>query len=395
MSSLRLFRCCDAWRPAPDADRQPWAGARARREPVSTPRPRQARARAATAQPCVPRPLRRVDAPPQTAHVAADADVIAVASHAWTARGVLGLDRWGPRATPPVVEGRLGPSAARPPCRAAHPPSTLPGPRPRAREAPKVEGGRTGPPLLPLRRTPQGPAPRLVRWRARPKRPRRFSRPAPPPSGLVFALKANEAGVRPIPAQGRCPPQPRLARGLAPPGEHLVPRDVAQERCNHRPLSGPQLWLHHRLAVTSPHVHALINASPQRPICDPHCEHLLERGAIQAVEEGPDGPPQYPLQRAPVHDLIEDPYGVMGTASGPHPRRAVQHVWFVRELRVPHARRLGPAWPRPPTSPSAASSLPPGGWGPVGSVEGGPAAPAAVRAAPGDGLPVPARLAPS
>ena len=86
-----------------------------------------------------------------------------MASHALTERGVLCLDRLVPMATTPVVEGLLGPSEARPPCLAVHPPSTLPGPRPIAREAQKVEGGRTCPTLLPLRRTPKGQEPRLVR----------------------------------------------------------------------------------------------------------------------------------------------------------------------------------------------------------------------------------------
>ena len=65
------------------------------------------------------------------------------------------------------------------------------------------------------------------------------------------------------------------------------------------------------------------------------------------------------------------------------------------ELRVPPARRLGPACPRTPTSHSAASSRHPWGYGHVGAVAGGTAAPSAVRAAPGDVLPVPARMAPA
>src|SRR5215216_6833842 len=132
-------------------------------EHVSTPLPRQARALAATAQPFVPRPLRGFDEPQQTPKVAADAEVVAVAAHALTERGVLCLERLVPMATTPVVEGLLGPSEARPPCLAAHPPSPLPRPRPIAREAQKVEGGRTCPTLLPLRRTPKGQEPRLVR----------------------------------------------------------------------------------------------------------------------------------------------------------------------------------------------------------------------------------------
>src|SRR5207237_1827591 len=97
-------------RPAPNADRNPWAGERELLEQVSKPLPRQACALAATAQPFVPSPLRGFDEPQHTAKVAADAEVVAVASHALTERGVLRLDRLVPMATTPVVDGLLGPS---------------------------------------------------------------------------------------------------------------------------------------------------------------------------------------------------------------------------------------------------------------------------------------------
>ena len=152
-----------------------------------------------------------------------------MASHALTKRGVLRLDRLVPMATTPVVEGLLGPSEARPPCRAAPPPSTLPGPRPRAREAHKVAGGRTCPTLLPLRRTPTGQAPRLVRVEGQSETPSPRLKDRQHPSCIVFALKADEAVVT-IPDQGRFPPQPRLPLGLEPPVKDIVQRDVPQER---------------------------------------------------------------------------------------------------------------------------------------------------------------------
>jgi len=49
------------------------------------------------------------------------------------------------------------------------------------------------------------------------------------PSCIVFALTADEEVVT-IPDQGRFPPKPRLHLGLEPQVEHLVQRDVPQER---------------------------------------------------------------------------------------------------------------------------------------------------------------------
>src|ERR671922_2842664 len=79
ISTIRLFRRCDSWLYTPDPDRDPWVGKRKLLEQVSKPLPCQARALATTAQPCVPRPLRRFDEPQQTAKVAADAEGVAVA----------------------------------------------------------------------------------------------------------------------------------------------------------------------------------------------------------------------------------------------------------------------------------------------------------------------------
>src|SRR5262249_15416698 len=106
-------------------------------EEIRKPLPVKTLALAATAQPLVPRPLRRFDETQQTRNIAADAEVIAVASQTSTERGVLGLNRLMPMASTPVVDGLLGPSEACPPCLAPHPPVTCAGPPPIQREPPK------------------------------------------------------------------------------------------------------------------------------------------------------------------------------------------------------------------------------------------------------------------
>ena len=131
-------------------------------EEIREPLPRETLALAATTQPLVPRPLRRLDETQQTRKVAADAEVIEVASQTSTERGVLGLNRLVPVASTPVVEGLLGPSEARPPGLAPHPPTTLAGTRPIEREPQKVEGGQTFTAVLLLWWTPEGQQPRLV-----------------------------------------------------------------------------------------------------------------------------------------------------------------------------------------------------------------------------------------
>jgi hypothetical protein len=74
---------------------------------------------------------------------------------------------------------------------------------------------------------------------------------------------------------------------------------------------------------------ALADEPQQRPIRDPNLKHLLQLAAIQAVEEGHDVRFENPLHLAPVHDLVEGPYGVMGTAPGPKSIRAAQKVLLV------------------------------------------------------------------
>src|SRR5207244_7204384 len=146
----------------PDPDRDPWAGKRPLSEEIRQPLPVKTLALAATAQPLVPRPLRRFDETQQTRKVAADAEVIAVASQTSTERGVLGLNRLMPMASTPVVDGLLGPSQARPPSLAPHPPVTFTGTCPIKREPQKVKGGRTFATRLRLCRRPEGHRARLV-----------------------------------------------------------------------------------------------------------------------------------------------------------------------------------------------------------------------------------------
>ena len=129
ISTIRLFRRCDSWLHTPDPDRDPWAGKRPLSEEIRKPLPIETLALAATTQPLVPRPLRRFDEPQETPKVATDAEVVEVASQTSTERGVLGLNRLMPMASTPVVEGLLGPSEARPPRLAPHPPVTCAGTR--------------------------------------------------------------------------------------------------------------------------------------------------------------------------------------------------------------------------------------------------------------------------
>ena len=114
ISTIRLFRRCDSWLHTPDPDRDPWAGKRALSEQIREPLPSETLALAATAQPLVPRPLRRFDEPQQTLKVAADAEVVEVASQTSTERGVLCLDRLMPMASTPVVDGLSWPVSGSP-----------------------------------------------------------------------------------------------------------------------------------------------------------------------------------------------------------------------------------------------------------------------------------------
>src|SRR5215471_8841346 len=165
MSTIRLFRRCGSWLSTPDPDRDPWVGKRPLSEEIRAPLPSETLALAATTPPLVPRPLRRFDEPQQPPKVAADPAGVEVAAQTASERGVLCLKRLVPVASTPVVEGLLGPSEARPPGLAPHPPTTLSGTRPRERAPQKVAGGQTFPAVLLLWGTPAGPPPRLV-WMA-------------------------------------------------------------------------------------------------------------------------------------------------------------------------------------------------------------------------------------
>src|SRR5882724_3549940 len=59
------------------------------------------------------------------------------------------------------------------------------------------------------------------------------------------------------------------------------------------------------------------------------CREYLKEASRCMIQEGHDVGLKYPLHLAPVHDLVEGPYGVMGTAPGSEPLRAVQKVWLV------------------------------------------------------------------
>src|SRR5215468_4127958 len=134
ISTIRLFRRCDSWLHTPDPDRDPWAGKRPLSKEVRKPLPRETLALAATAQPLVPGPLRRFDESQETPKVATHAAVVAVTSQTSTERGVLCLNRLMSMASTPGVDGLLGPSQARPPSLAPHPPVTFTGTCPIDRE---------------------------------------------------------------------------------------------------------------------------------------------------------------------------------------------------------------------------------------------------------------------
>src|SRR5262249_22708686 len=154
ISTIRLFHRCDSWLPTPDPDHDPWAGKRHLSKEIRKPLPRETLALAATAQPLVPGPLRRFDESQETPKVTTHAEVVAVASQTSTERGVLCLNRLMPMASPPVVEGLRGPSQARPPSLAPHPPVTFTGTCPIQRAPQKVKGGWTFATLLRLGRMP-------------------------------------------------------------------------------------------------------------------------------------------------------------------------------------------------------------------------------------------------
>ena len=151
-----------------------------------------------------------------------------MAPQALTERGVLRRHRLVPVAPTPVVEGRLGPSEARPPGLAPHPPTTLAGTRPRERDPQNVEGGQTFTAVLRLWWSPAGPQSRLVWGENQAAAPSPFPEDRPHPSRLVLALKADDAVVT-RPAQGGLPPKPWLHLCLAPPIASRGPVDVTHQ----------------------------------------------------------------------------------------------------------------------------------------------------------------------
>ena len=79
-TTIRLLRGGGSWLRAPDPDRDPGTRERQLCKKISEPLPGETLALAATTQPLVPGPPRRLDEQQQTTEVAADAKVVEVAS---------------------------------------------------------------------------------------------------------------------------------------------------------------------------------------------------------------------------------------------------------------------------------------------------------------------------
>src|SRR5262249_5747367 len=148
----------------------------------------------------------------QTLKVAMHADVVEVASQTSTERRVLCLNRLMPMASTPIVEGLFGPSKARPPRLAPHPPVPCAGPPPIEGKPHKVKGGRTLPALLRHWRAPKRQQPGLVRMEGQSEAPQPFLQHHPHPSCIILPLKADDEVVT-IAEQGSFPPQPWLHLG--------------------------------------------------------------------------------------------------------------------------------------------------------------------------------------
>ena len=118
-------------------------------------------------------------------------------------------------ATAPVVDGRLRPSQARPPCLARHPPVTLAGSRPIARAAQKVTGGRTFATLLRLWRTPKGQHAGLVRMQGQSEASHPFVEYRHHTTRIVLTFKPD-AEIVTVPNQGRFPLEPWFHLGFTP-----------------------------------------------------------------------------------------------------------------------------------------------------------------------------------
>ncbi len=136
-------------------------------------------------------------------------------------RGVLILNRPMPMASTPVVDGRLRPSKARPPCLTRHPPMTLAASRPIEREAQKVKGGRTFTPLLRLRRTPKGQQAGFVRMEGQSIHSHPLSQQHQHPLRIVLAFESKNEVIT-IPDEEALPPEVWLDFGFYPEIEDII-----------------------------------------------------------------------------------------------------------------------------------------------------------------------------
>ena len=238
-----------------------------------------------------------------------------MASYAPMERGVLRPDRPVPMASAPVVDGRLGPSKACPPCLAPPPPRTVSGSRPLARDAQKVHRGRTFPTRLRRWRTPDGPQARVVRGQGQSAARHPFVTYRHHPTRRVLPRTAADESITGA-HQGRFPLTPGLHCGVPPHVAPVMHIAVPSQRGEHCTLGGTPLRLHQRVAVASPPRHALAHASPQRPIGHPHPAPLLQCVASQAVDTGHAVRLVTPSRPAPVAHPLQGAHGLRGLASG-------------------------------------------------------------------------------
>src|SRR3989442_968365 len=91
----------------------------------------------------------------------------------------------------PIVDGLLGPSQARPPSLAPHPPVTCAGTPPIEREPQKTKVAGPFPPLLRGGGTQKGNHRFLAGVRGNPKAPQPFLKYRPHPPCIILTLKAD------------------------------------------------------------------------------------------------------------------------------------------------------------------------------------------------------------
>ena len=102
---------------------------------------------------------------------------------------------------------------------------TVSGARPIEREAHKVQGGRTFPPLLRLWRTPEGQHASFVRVQGQAEAPHPFVKYRHHTTRIVLTRKADDEIVT-LTDQGRFPLKPWFHFGFKPPVEHVMHIDV-------------------------------------------------------------------------------------------------------------------------------------------------------------------------